>query len=114
MAVQAHLGGGAQPSTKLFVLGEFGGHRGIRDREVIAVSAAHAQRPVRARERSVRRRRNSAEQVVEKAARAGGDVFSMLGPAIVLPHRHPGPAPLRPPLTPYALLALEVWDAQVE
>src|SRR5206468_3038914 len=29
VAVEAHLSGGAQPSAQLFVLGEFGGHRGI-------------------------------------------------------------------------------------
>src|SRR5262249_16076485 len=99
VAVKGSFCGRAQSSAKLFVLGKFCGHRGIGDREVIAVAGSDAQRPVRARERTVRRRRHSAEQIVEKAAWTGGDVLPILRSAIVLPQRHQDPAALRLALT---------------
>src|SRR5258706_8495949 len=88
MAVKGDLGGGAETSAKLFVLGEFGRNRGIGNGEVVAVAASHAQRPIGARKRSVGSGRNaSAEQVLEEAARTGGDVLGTLRAAIVLPQR---------------------------
>src|SRR5260221_11479288 len=89
MAVKGDLGGGAETSAKLFVLGEFGRNRGIGNGEVVAVAASHAQRPIGARKRSVGSGRNaSAEQVLEEAARTGGDVLGILRAAIVLAARH--------------------------
>src|SRR5260221_8501139 len=88
MAVKGDLGGGAETSAKLFVLGEFGRNRGIGNGEVVAVAASHAQRPIGARKRSVGSGRNaSAEQVLEEAARTGGDVLAIFRGAIGLPER---------------------------
>src|SRR5260221_13888216 len=95
MAVKGDLGGGAETSAKLFVLGEFGRNRGIGNGEVVAVAASHAQRPIGARKRSVGSGRNaSAEQVLEEAARTGGGVLGILRAAIGLPGGPQKPAAL--------------------
>src|SRR5262249_16211677 len=59
-------------------------HRRIRDREVVAVAGAHAQRPVRPRQRDVgtARRRVHAEQLLEEAARTLIGVAAVLRAAI--------------------------------
>src|SRR5262249_57454512 len=69
MAVESHLGGGALTAANLLVLGEFGRHRRIGNREIVAVAGAHAERPVGAGEGSIGRGRDiaaAAEPVVEE------------------------------------------------
>src|SRR5262249_5620707 len=86
VAVERHLGGRAQPAAELLVLGELARDGGIGDREVVAVTGAHAQRPIGARERGIRCRRGIAattEQSVEEAARTAGGVLAVLRTAIV-------------------------------
>ncbi|TMJ74669.1 MAG: hypothetical protein E6G80_03905 [Alphaproteobacteria bacterium] len=58
-----------------------------------------SQRPIGARKRSVGGRRDSAEQVVEKAAGTRGGVLSILRSAIVLAERHQDAAALGLALT---------------
>src|SRR5262245_65416371 len=95
MAVERYFAGRAQPAAELLVLGELARDGGIGNREVVAVAAAHAQRPIGARERRIRCGRGiaaAAEESVEKAARHAGRVLAILRAAIVLPERHQGAA----------------------
>src|SRR5262249_40288011 len=111
------LGGGALTVTNLLVLGELRRHRRIGNREIVAVAGAHAKRAVGAGERSVGTGRDvtaAAEQVVEKATRAGGDVLTGLGAAMVLPERHQDAAALALALATIALQPLDLGQGAVE
>src|SRR5262249_56194890 len=109
VAIKSHLGGRAHAPAKLFVVRELARHRGVGNREVIAVAGSHAQRPIGARERRVRGGdARAAEQAVEKAARPAGGVLAVSRAAIVLSERYQDAAALPFAFAAVALQSLDV------
>src|SRR5262249_61277249 len=108
VAVEAYLGRRAQPPAKLLVLHELARHRGIGNREVIAVAASHAQCPIGARERSIGTGPDAAEQTVEKATRPAAGRLAVLPAAIILSQGHQDAA-----APPFALAAVALEPAEV-
>ena len=116
VAVEGHLGGRAHAPAKLFVVRELARHRGVGNREVIAVAGSDAQRPIGARERGIGSGCDgrTAEQGVEKATRPAGGVLAVLRAAIVLPERYQDAAPLPLALAAVALQPLDVGQRAIE
>src|SRR5262245_64939056 len=113
--MKGHLGGRAHAPAKLLIVRELARHRGVGNREVIAVAGSHAQRPIGARERRVRGGdARAAEQAVEKAARPARGVLAVLRAAIVLSERYQDAAALSFALAAVALQSLDVGQRAVE
>ncbi len=118
VAVERDFGGRAQALAEPLILVKFGRHRGVGDREVIAVAGPHTNRAVGPgpAQRSVGggpERRADSEQGLEEATRRGR-ILPVLRTAIVLAERDQDRAALAFAVGAVALRALKIAHEAVE